>query len=66
LPSLALATARRRYEATREELIHNEVKARDACKRLTDEQAAAYFKTKEGGTKIKETATTLVEHSEFK
>ena len=51
------------YEAAREELILKEQKARDACKRVTDEQAAAYFKTKEGGAKMRQAAATLVEQT---
>ena len=54
------------FEATRESLILKEQRARDACKRLTDEQSAAYFKTKEGGEAIRTKAATLVEHAEFK
>jgi hypothetical protein len=54
------------YEATREDLILKEQKARDACKRVSDEQAAAFFKTKEGGEKMRAEAATLVEHAEFK
>jgi hypothetical protein len=54
------------YEATREELILKEQKARDACKRVSEEQAAAYFKTKEGGEKMRAQAASLVEHAEFK
>jgi hypothetical protein len=54
------------FEQTKERLILAEIKARDNCKRLTDEQAAAYFKTKEGSERIRSAAQTQVEHAEFK
>lgn len=54
------------YEETREKLIAAEFKARDLCKRQTEEQAAAFFRTKEGGERIKAATNTLCEHAEFK
>jgi hypothetical protein len=53
-------------EEAEEKLILIEQRARDSCKRMTDEQAAAFFKTKEGTERIKAAAMKLMEHIEFK
>ena len=43
-----------------------EKRARDHCKKQTDEQAAAFFKTQEGQTRMRQAAMKLMEHADFK
>lgn len=53
-------------QTAEEQLEAQEKRARDHCKKQTDEQAMAFFKTQEGQTRMRQAAMKLMEHADFK